>query len=190
MKMTRVVTLALMLALFALLATSVAAQNSPYLQINNGDSISITQWERPQVVIQFGGGQSGFSNAGILCVALGDLQIRDRAYTHGAFPNFSVAPSPLPLANQAISFPSAFSFLGLADDFRDLNRGQNFNVAFELRLTGRSGGQVLCALVDGAAVAGVAQQLNLGPTNLTDQAVIDLISSVAVSADVLTVNVR
>lgn len=189
MKAYRLVTIVLFSVLSLALTLGVSAQSTPYLQINNGDSISINRNERPQIVLQFGGGQQGLDDAGILCLALGDLVIQRSS--NGPFRSASIAPQPVgDFARKAISFPSAFSFLGLANGFVDLAPGQNANVAFNVRPTSREGGQVLCALVDGAAVANVAVQLGLGPTDLTSQAVIDLISQVAISVDGVTVNIR
>lgn len=179
------------LVLGALLASNVVAQNVPYLQINNGDVISVTANEQPQIVLQFGSGQTFVEDAGVLCVALGSLELTGAAYPN-ALGSFSIAPA-LPgvaLPNQAISFPSAFSFLGLADDFVDIRPGQNYNVSFNVRSTGPEGGQVLCALVPGADVAAAAVSLGLGAANLTDDAVIDLVTSVALGADAVTVVIR
>jgi hypothetical protein len=185
--------LLIVISLFATatLTSSVFAQSGPYLNINNGDRISINRNEKPQIVLQFGAGQSTIKDAGILCVTLGGVKVKGQVYTHGAFSNFSIAPA-LPgvaLPNRAISFPSAFSFLGLADDFAYVKRGQNYNVAFTIDASGGDG-QVLCALVDGAAVAKAAAALGLGPADLTDQAVIDLVASVALDLDALEVDVR
>jgi hypothetical protein len=190
-KVSRIVFVVIALFITASLSSSVFAQNGPYLQINNGDRISINRNEKPQIVLQFGAGQSRLDNAGILCVTLGGLKVKGQVYTHGAFSSFSIAPK-LPgvaLPKKAISFPSAFSFLGLADEFKDVKRGQNYNVAFSIDASGGDG-QVLCALVDGAAVAEAAQSIGLGPANLTDQAVIELVASVALDLDALEVDVR
>lgn len=174
---------------------------NPYIQINNSN-ISITATEQPQIVLQFGNrGQETFYNAGILCITTGEVFLTGTAFTNNAFPPFdadlSIAPD-LPgvaLPNQAISFPSALSFLGLADDFTDIPRGQNFNVAFNIEIRQdddpeTNGGQVLCALVNGAGVANVAQMLDLGPENLTDEAVIELVQSVAEDLAAAEVTVR
>jgi len=175
----------------ALLASNIVAQDGPYLQINNGDVISVTETEQPQIVVQFGAGQSFVEDAGILCVTLGEIELTGAVYPN-AFASSSIAPDApgVALPNQAVSFPSAFSFLGLADEFVDINPGQNYNVAFNVRSTGSAGGQVLCALVPGAGVAEAAVSLMLGPENLTDEAVIDLVASVALGADAVTVEIR
>ncbi|MEO0598864.1 MAG: hypothetical protein AAF126_22330, partial [Chloroflexota bacterium] len=87
------------------------------------------------------------------------------------------------------------SYLGLADEFTDLRPGQNFNIAFQLQIAQdddatTNGGDVLCALVDGSAVSGAAIGLGLGAANLTDQAVIDLVASVALDLTAVSVTVR
>lgn len=189
MKAYRLATVAILIVLSLALTLGVSAQSGPSLQINNGDVISITRGERPQIVLQVGGGQSGLEDAGVLCLATGDLII-SRA-SGGVFRSFSIAPQQLgAFASKALSFPSAFSYLGIEDRFVDLRPGQNYNVNFTIRSTSGQGGQVLCALVDGAQVAAAAVSLGLGPTNLTDPAVVDLIQQVALSADAVTVNIR
>lgn len=191
MKFNRNLVVILVVVLASVLITSVTAQSEPYLQINNGDVISVTATEQPQIVLQFGSGQSFVEDAGVLCVTLGEIELTGAVYPN-AFASSSIAPD-LPgvaLPNQAVSFPSAFSFLGLADEFVDIRPGQNYNVAFNVRATGSAGGQVLCALVPGADVAAAAVSLMLGPENLTDQAVIDLVASVALGLDAVTVEIR
>ncbi|MEL6405934.1 MAG: hypothetical protein AAFR81_16310 [Chloroflexota bacterium] len=194
----RIIVWIVVLVLSAVTMNAVSAQESSpaYIQINNSN-ISVTATERPQVVVQFGNrGQQTVENVGILCVALGELRIQ-RAFTYNAFPSSSIAPA-LPgvaLPNQAVSYPSAFSYLGLADEFTDLRPGQNFNIAFQLQIAQdddatTNGGDVLCALVDGSAVSGAAIGLGLGAANLTDQAVIDLVASVALDLTAVSVTVR
>lgn len=194
----RMIVFVLVFVLSALSISMVSAQQeSPaYIQINNSN-ISVTATERPQIVVQFGNrGQGTVENVGILCVALGELRI-NRTFTYNAFASSSIAPAApgVALPNQAVSYPSAFSFLGLGDEFIDLRPGQNFNVAFQLEIAQddnpeTNGGDVLCALVDGVAVAGAAQQLGLEAFNLTDQAVIDLVASVALDLTAASVSVR
>lgn len=182
----------MMTTLFVASASASEGAN-PYLQINNR-YISITETEKPQVVLQFGNrGQETFEGAGILCLTTGEVFITQQAFPN-AFPNFSVAPVGVTAPEQAISFPSAFSFLGAENDFIDIPRGQNFNVAFNIEIRRddnpeTNGGQVLCALVSGPAVVDAALTLGLDATNLTDEAVVDLIASVGVLA-AAEVNVR
>ncbi|MEO1287146.1 MAG: hypothetical protein AAFV93_05210 [Chloroflexota bacterium] len=195
----RILGIVAVLVFSLLIVSGTSAQeptSDPYIQINNG-TISITPTERPQIVLQFGNrGQATAENIGILCVALGELRISN-GFTYNAFPSLSIAPD-LPgvaLPNQAISYPSAFSYLGLADEFIDIRSGQNFNVAFRLEIeqdddAETNGGDVLCALVDGSEVAAAAGEIGLGPANLTDEAVINLVASVALDLASVSVVLR
>jgi hypothetical protein len=176
-----VVMMVLVFAVLALSVGTVSAQSGPYLQINNGDRVSVAKGENVQVVLQFGGRASALNNVGILCALDGSLDFTGRATTHGSFQGFSIAPAGFPI--EGISFPQATAFvpalapvLGVQPaPFASFIRGQNRNVAFTVKANGS--GTVLCALVNGPAIA-------------TNGLTVDNVLANALGADSLTINVR
>lgn len=76
-------------ALLALVASSVSA-TGPSISIQNGDVISVTANENPQIVVQFGS-QTGLDNVFIRCGVGEGLAVAGPAYTHGSFDRASIA---------------------------------------------------------------------------------------------------
>jgi hypothetical protein len=98
----------------ALAVNAVIADALPYMQINNGNTISVTRGERPQIVVQFGNrGNVTLEDVALSCtLGSANLSFTGEVYTNGAFPGYTIA------GNQ-IHFPAI-----------DIAPGQNYNAAF------------------------------------------------------------
>lgn len=133
-----------MVALSASTAQANVSTDNTYLKFNNGASISVAKGEQPQAVLQFGARQSRQNDVGIICQVTGGLTI-SRFSRHNAFPSAIISPTSKNVSFPAVTFWSAAGFN--AGQFTDLPKGQNYNVAFNLRTA--SSGQVQCLLLDG-----------------------------------------
>lgn len=89
--MKRSIVLLVLVGVLALMVGIASANGDAQISIQNGDMISVTASENPQIVVAFGS-QSGLDNVFIRCGLNSDLaDIAEPAYTHGSFDRFSVA---------------------------------------------------------------------------------------------------
>jgi hypothetical protein len=189
-KVIRILVLAAVaVAIFSLSAGNVAASSAPYLQINNGDKVSVSRGENVRVVIQLGS-QSGLKNVGVLCLTTAN-QITGGVKFNG-FKSGTISPDGL-----RISYPTAFDYLKnppVAGDFLSAIPGQNYNVGFTIKA--QSNSTLLCALVDGPKLVNTLNSLGLNiltvPAGAFTPALIDQLiqAKVILAADALTVEVR
>ena len=123
---------AIALAIFislGLIATPIIAAPAPipYIQLNNGQSISITASEQPQINVQFGNrGQATLKGVFVRCTWTKFIRFTGQAQT-GPFRSFQFVAGNPPRLFFPAAAPSSTQVI-------DLPAGQNYNVAFNIRL--------------------------------------------------------
>jgi hypothetical protein len=138
--------------------TAAQATAAPYIQINNGQTISITASEQPQISVQFGNrGQATLQGVFIRCTWDTFIRFTGQAQP-GPFSGFqSVAGSP-----PFLFFPAATP---TSTQLLNLPAGQNANVAFNIRLalpsptTKGFAGTLQCVLLNSAAAVIASSQV-------------------------------
>lgn len=149
----RLGTVGLLLAILALLispASAVQAASQPSIRIANGNPLSITGTEQPQIVVQFGNQGDRLNNVRVVCTWNSLIRFNGQVQT-GPFPNAElVVPGFTGLPS--LFFPNRT--VTDAAKLPDLPQGQSYNVAFGIRLqlpspsyTGPAG-TVQCSLLD------------------------------------------
>jgi hypothetical protein len=139
-------------SLMILLGLSVVSASSPrpYIQINNGRTISITPSEQPQIVVQFGNRGGSLSDVRVQCIWDTAIRFNGQAQI-GPFAGFEFLPPVAGVRPPQINYP-ATTVIDPAL-LVDLPRGQNYNVGFGIRLAanaiqGNFGGNLQCFVLD------------------------------------------